>query len=283
MADERYYWLDDPEHGVSHEELGMLSPDEQREYMLAWFGRMFEDPANETPFQSSEGGYIYIWGGPYDAREQIENEFYDVVSEDLLNEVIDEVETDGISDWAPGPHHPDHVRAAEDYYESMEEPEQKFEEAIKILEAGGVPVLGADAEVQLRSDLASSANNILAMLQPKKPEHGGMGHNQPPIDDDEYALPFDLDEVHQAAKVIATEASKETPDALAIAEASSRLAKLRKWGKEKADAAAEEFAKGFGKAAGTAAGVGFVALVVAAVSHLLGISWQWLTAILPVL
>ena len=31
----------------------------------------FEDPANETPYESSEGGYIYIWGGPYDALEQL--------------------------------------------------------------------------------------------------------------------------------------------------------------------------------------------------------------------
>ena len=38
------------------------------EAMVEWFGDNFEDPAQETPYESAEGGYIYIWGGPYDAR-----------------------------------------------------------------------------------------------------------------------------------------------------------------------------------------------------------------------
>lgn len=40
-----------------------LSEEEQIDTMVGWFNRMFEDPANSTPYQSAEGGYLYIWGG----------------------------------------------------------------------------------------------------------------------------------------------------------------------------------------------------------------------------
>lgn len=283
MSEERYYTLDDPEHGVTHEQLGTLSPEEQREYMLAWFHRMFEDPANETPYQSSEGGYLYIWGGPYDARDQIESQFHDVASQELMDEVIDEVESNGISDWAPGPGHPDHLRAAEDYYESQEEL-ARFKEAIEQLEAGAMPVFGSAVELKLRTELTGSASEVLELLNSQQPEHGGMGHNRPPIDDGEYALPVDVEaEIREATKAIATEASKANPDALVIAKASNSLTKLKDWGKGKADAAADEFAKHFGKAAGTTAGASFIALLATSLAKLLGLSWDWLLAILPAL
>ena len=47
------------------------------EQMTEWFFANFEDPAESTPYESAEGGYQYIWGGPYDAREVLEDAFYD--------------------------------------------------------------------------------------------------------------------------------------------------------------------------------------------------------------
>jgi hypothetical protein len=100
----------------------------------------------------------------------------------------------------------------------------------------------------------------------------------------QYVLPDDVkEEMREVAAVIASETSKPDPDALTVARASSRLEKLKEWAAAKADAAADEFAKGFGKSAGTAAGVGAVALVLATIGKLLGMSWDWLMAILPVL
>src|SRR5262249_3792943 len=43
-----------------------LADDDAAEAMVEWFRQNFEDPAESTPY---EGGYVYICGGPYAARE----------------------------------------------------------------------------------------------------------------------------------------------------------------------------------------------------------------------
>jgi LmbE family N-acetylglucosaminyl deacetylase len=283
VPEKRYYTLDDPEHGITREQFAELSDEEKREYMLAWFHAMFEDPANGTPYESSEGGYMYIWGGPYDAREQLGDEFSEIASEELIEEIIEEVESDGIVDWAPGRNHPDHIQAAQDWRDTMED-EPRFDDAISAVASGAVPEFGSDFEVKARAELASSANNVLSVLAGAEPEHGGMGHNRPPKDIGEYELPADIeDQIRSATLTIEAETKKGAPDVAAIASASDRLSKVKAWITDKADKAADEFAKGFGKAAGTTAGAAFVAAIIAAIGMLLGASWHWLTIVLPVL
>ena len=87
--------------------LKRLGKEKQLEYMLFWFRSNFEDPAHETPYEGREGGYQYIWGGPYNALDQLGREFGDLVREDRIQEAADEAESDGIFDWAPGDNHPD--------------------------------------------------------------------------------------------------------------------------------------------------------------------------------
>ena len=70
--------------------------------MKDWFLKHFEDPAERTPYESAEGGYIWIWGGPYNAREELEDEFGDIVSEDVIDELANELEGHGY-EWAPTP------------------------------------------------------------------------------------------------------------------------------------------------------------------------------------
>lgn len=82
--------------------------------MTEWFFQNFEDPANSLPYESAEGGYIWIDGGPYDASEQIGDNFS---GEDqaLIDAAVDRVQSDGIFDWA-------RIRGAEDYgYEPDEQ------------------------------------------------------------------------------------------------------------------------------------------------------------------
>lgn len=114
MATTRRYYTDDDDQGKTPSGLKRLSRAKQREYLLHWFYRNFEDPAQKTPHDSSEGGYLYIWGGPYDANDALATEFGDIVSEDMINEAVEEVESDGIFDWAPGCAHPDMQRHRED-------------------------------------------------------------------------------------------------------------------------------------------------------------------------
>lgn len=65
-----------PEYGeISGAEL-IEMPDEYKEdFVRDWFFYMYEDPASQTPYESAEGGYQYIWGGPFEAREEIEAKF----------------------------------------------------------------------------------------------------------------------------------------------------------------------------------------------------------------
>lgn len=71
------------------------------ESMVEWFFDNFEDPAEKTPHASSDGGYQYIWGGPYDASDELYSHFSDVATEDLIKAAVDEVQNDGLFDWAP--------------------------------------------------------------------------------------------------------------------------------------------------------------------------------------
>src|SRR5258708_7042069 len=49
--------------------------DDAVDAVVAWFDTNFEDPAESTPYETAEGGYQYIWGGPCDAREEIDDAF----------------------------------------------------------------------------------------------------------------------------------------------------------------------------------------------------------------
>jgi hypothetical protein len=86
------------------------------EAMIDWFHQNYEDPAHSTPYESAEGGYQWIWGGPYNAREELYSKFDGLASEALIEEAVEEVQRDGLFDWAP-------VRTADDYDEDEFEPE----------------------------------------------------------------------------------------------------------------------------------------------------------------
>jgi hypothetical protein len=51
--------------------------------MVEWFRSQFMDPASGVPYNSGEGGYIYINGGPYDALEALSEQYPDALPEEL--------------------------------------------------------------------------------------------------------------------------------------------------------------------------------------------------------
>jgi hypothetical protein len=71
----------------------------KKEQLKEWFFRSYEDPAQNTPYDSAEGGYIYIWGGPYEASDVLYKEFHGKVDEDILQEVAEELEEES-PEWA---------------------------------------------------------------------------------------------------------------------------------------------------------------------------------------
>lgn len=83
--------------------------------MVDWFFENFQDPANSLPYESAEGGYIWIDGGPYDANEQIGDNFS---GEDqaLIDAAVERVQSDGLFDWA-------RIPGSENYDYESEEPD----------------------------------------------------------------------------------------------------------------------------------------------------------------
>ena len=64
---------------------------DQQKFMRDWFLDNFEDPVHSLPYVSREGGYIWIYGGPYDPHEELHEKFGDLVPEELIEEVADEL------------------------------------------------------------------------------------------------------------------------------------------------------------------------------------------------
>lgn len=113
------------------------------EQMVDWFFENFQDPANSLPYESAEGGYIWIDGGPYDASEQIGDQFSGE-PQGLIDAAVERVQQDGIFDWAQVP--------GADYYEAA--PDDAYDEP-PILSDGAVLDGGPSDEQSIEDILAS--------------------------------------------------------------------------------------------------------------------------------
>ena len=72
----------------------------QLEVMEEWFRSVFEDPAERTPYESREGGYIWIWGGPHNAADELSEEFSGIVPDDVIDELAEKLSEECL-EWAP--------------------------------------------------------------------------------------------------------------------------------------------------------------------------------------
>jgi hypothetical protein len=255
----RYYSDDDIERGATPSELKRMGRERQQEYMRHWFHQNFEDPANETPYNSREGGYLYIWGGPYNAHEQLFDEFGSLISEDRIQEAAGEIEgKNGIYDWAPGQDHPDTRQPEEEWRaEQYERPDAdddrpKLEDIIEQLKSGVVPSFGDDFEIEARHAIQDRLEKLRASLAQVTPAYGGIGHNRPPPDEHSPQAAV-IVKIKEAEETISGELAKAQPNALAVGNATLLLKSSLVWLGKKIDAAADSFAKAFGKTLGVAA------------------------------
>jgi hypothetical protein len=97
VAGKRYYTAHDP-HGRTPSRLKRLGQTAQLEYMEAWFREYYEDPVNEMT--RSEPEYHFVWGGPYNAYDELRNEFEALVPDDRIQELAKRLEIECI-EWAP--------------------------------------------------------------------------------------------------------------------------------------------------------------------------------------
>lgn len=84
-------------------------PDVQKRTIFEWFSDRYENPIDTLPYSSGKEGFIYLWGGPYSAEDVIRSEFDGCVSEEVIDEIIEELESECI-EWAKKPSEDDYDR-----------------------------------------------------------------------------------------------------------------------------------------------------------------------------
>jgi hypothetical protein len=139
---------------------------EKRELMVQWFFQNFEDPVENTP-HDAEDGFVYVWGGPYNAHEELSTMFGGMASERLIEEVVREVEKRGF-EWAPI-HTGDEDAAAPNDDSGPPHPDIYSDERS--------PEYGSRAELEQRQRVLSALSRLESAVV-QRPI--GIGHNQPP-------------------------------------------------------------------------------------------------------
>ncbi len=180
-----------------------MSNARKREVMIDWFHANYEDPAERTPYETAEGGYQWIWGGPYDAEEEVRETFEGIAPETLIVEVIADIQAHGMYEWAPTPRRSDY-----DEDRSENEPDS--------LDGTGDelgPLFGSAEEVAARKKVINALRNLERVLS--KPRAPGVGHNRPPSDVFDFeGLPQNNDP-GATAKELRQELEKERPQVTA--------------------------------------------------------------------
>jgi hypothetical protein len=92
------------EDGVTRDILAKAPPEIQKAVMRTWFFERYEDPVHSTPYDSEEGGFVYIHGGPYHALEELDAEFCGTVPRNVVQELAAELD-DEAWEWSGIPKH----------------------------------------------------------------------------------------------------------------------------------------------------------------------------------
>jgi|GEM_PF-3419957 len=288
-----FYTLQDGE--VTSEELSEMSDEDKESFIRRWFFYLYEDPANQTPYETREGGYQYIWGGPFDAREEIESAFSGIVSPEILDELIKNIGLDG-DEWAPTAVNPKHHafedRSKEDLisfegdYEGdgsghypwqlglpfgepvtdpfgERDPIADHDQIDARIGRGVGTSFGTTYERAVRRSTLAHAADLQVLLSEKsapKAEHGGIGHNQPPSEitiDEEHGEQL-KDAVETISEELNAEHRNDTPDVRKVSRAARVIQSIGKWVAQKLDMTLDAFLKALATALGTsAAAAGF--------------------------
>jgi hypothetical protein len=228
---ERPFIEDGSQFGVSKAAFAEMEPSDQRELMIQWFHQNFEDPANETPWDGETKEYVYVWGGPYNAGDQIWDQFADLVPESLINEVVADIQSDGTYDWAPSPNSPFYDDGRD---EDDEEPAEPASLEIYLDERSDQ--YGSPEERTARAAAAEAIERLKTTLQRRRPI--GIGHNHPPDDAEQ---PEDIRDLPQVLQELSAELQKPNPDIAAVKHSATPLRNAviasAKWTLKKLDSA----------------------------------------------
>lgn len=204
MSDEleRPFLEDGSQYGISESRFIELEPSDQKELMLQWFFQNFEDPANQTPWDGEDKEYVYIFGGPYNAEEEIQSKFAGLVPDSLIAEVAEEIQADGTVDWAPNPN--------SSYYDDGRDSEAETPDEPPPLDAyldERSGHYGSAEELEARANAIAALEHLRRVAQ--RHRHIGIGHNRPP---GEFQILSELSQLPQALIELSTELQKPAPE-----------------------------------------------------------------------
>jgi hypothetical protein len=158
----KLYTLDDGSR-ITSQRLSQSDHDVQVEAMRRWFHENYEDPVHSCPYISSEGRYQYIYGGPYEAREELEQHFSGVVDDEVIEELANDLDNES-SEWSGNSN--DFSPELDDYVfrssaESVGHEEAFRQSAVNIERLLEVKVETAERQVMLRLVYA----NVITALE----------------------------------------------------------------------------------------------------------------------
>jgi len=219
----------------------------------------------------------------------LEEEFGEIAGADIIEKAISYVESDGTSEWAPSPNHPERsrleseARASLDIDEaehpistgkifransslsSVQERNAEFDhdQIDDILDHGVRTSFGTSYERAVRRTTLARAADLQALLAKPvaKPKHGGIGHNQPPSEitlDEEHTEQL-KEAVETISKELNAELRNEQPDVRKVSRAARAIQSIGKWVAQKLDMTLETFLKSLATALGTSAAAAITA------------------------
>jgi hypothetical protein len=222
--------------GHDERDVADMNRAEQIEMMVDWFKFHFEDPANDTPYSKDQGGYVFLWGGPFDADEQIQAEFSDTVEFDTMQAAVSQIQSDGTFDWAPTTQgsfyeHPeeeqdDYGKAGSGVFEEGVYEDGVYEADQDFTEPSLNEPEARDLVIEKLDQLQRQMAPIIAYIEEERRRPPMMGHNNPPeeleifheVSRDEWL------ETRDAVAAAQAETDSENPDRRVLA----RLATLLK-------------------------------------------------------
>ncbi|EMG7886221.1 hypothetical protein V5L11_004302 [Enterobacter hormaechei] len=107
------------------------SKEDQIQVMRDWFYDNYENPAESCPYESREGGYAYIYGGPYDALEELQSMFEGFIKYSYIEELGDELQQE-CWEWSGNSNNSDWYD--EDLYDAVTSSEEPFNKFIENIE-----------------------------------------------------------------------------------------------------------------------------------------------------
>lgn len=74
---------------------------EQETALSVWWYSRYRDPADDTPYNGREGGFLFVNGGPYDPEDVLWSNFSGKAQNEVIERVVDKLHAELGEAWAP--------------------------------------------------------------------------------------------------------------------------------------------------------------------------------------